>query len=63
MNLKKKLAEEQGQGLVEYSFIVLFVALMLWLSVRYTPVGNVLAGHWSTVSQCVDSPMSCNSGS
>jgi Flp pilus assembly pilin Flp len=30
MNLSKKLAEERGQGLVEYTFIVLFVALVLF---------------------------------
>jgi hypothetical protein len=62
MNLKNKL-DEQGQGLVEYSFIVLFVVLMLWLGVKYTNAGDVLAGHWNTVTTCVGSALSCNSGS
>src|SRR5262245_30749382 len=36
MNVRKKLAEERGQGLVEYTLIVLFVALVLWLGVKST---------------------------
>jgi Flp pilus assembly pilin Flp len=63
MNLRNKLANERGQGLVEYSFIVLFVVLMLWLGVKYTNAGDSLTGHWNTITECVDSPFSCNSGS
>jgi hypothetical protein len=36
MNLKNKLGEEHGQGLVDYTFIVLLVALVLWLGVKGT---------------------------
>ena len=60
MNLKNKLDEQGGQGLVEYSFIVLFVVLLVWIGVKYTNAGDVLAGNWSTVSACVGSPLSCN---
>ena len=63
MNLRNKLAEERGQGLVEYTFIVLFVALMLWLGVKSTNAGASLTGHWNTITACVDSPFTCNSGS
>jgi Flp pilus assembly pilin Flp len=63
MNLQNKLAEERGQGLVEYTLIVLFVVLMLWLGVKYTNAGDSLTGHWNTITGCVGSPLSCNSGS
>jgi Flp pilus assembly pilin Flp len=63
MNLSNKLAEERGQGLVEYTFIVLFVALMLWLGVKSTNAGDSLTAHWNTISACVDSPFTCGSGS
>src|SRR5215813_9576553 len=36
MNLRKKLAEERGQGLIEYTLIVFLVALVLWLGVKST---------------------------
>jgi Flp pilus assembly pilin Flp len=63
MNLRKKLAEERGQGLIEYTLIVFFVALVLWLGVKSTNAGNVLTGHWNTITDCVGSPFSCSSGS
>jgi len=63
MNLRKKLAEERGQGLIEYTLIVFFVALVLWLRVKSTNAGNVLTGHWNTITDCVGSPFSCSSGS
>jgi Flp pilus assembly pilin Flp len=63
MNLSNKLAEERGQGLVEYTFIVLFVALVLWLGVKGTNASDSLTGHWNTITACVGSPLSCNSGS
>ena len=63
MNLRNKLAEEQGQGLVEYTFIVLFVALMLWVGVKTTNAGDSLTAHWNTITACVVSPFTCGSGS
>ena len=63
MNLRKKLAQERGQGLIEYTLIVFFVALVLWLGVKNTNAGNVLTGHWNTITDCVGSPFSCSSGS
>ena len=32
--LKRLVVEEEGQGLVEYSLIVLLVALVFWVAVR-----------------------------
>jgi Flp pilus assembly pilin Flp len=53
MNLWNKLHEERGQGLVEYTFIVLFVALVLWIGVKGTNAGDVLTDHWNTITDCV----------
>jgi Flp pilus assembly pilin Flp len=63
MNLKKKLAQERGQGLIEYTLIVFFVALVLWLGVKSTNAGDVLTAHWNTITDCAASPFSCSSGS
>jgi len=63
MNLSNKLAEERGQGLVEYTFIVLLVALVLWLGVKGTNASDSLLGHWNTITECVGNPFSCTSGS
>jgi Flp pilus assembly pilin Flp len=63
MNLRKKLAEERGQGLIEYTLIVFFVALVLWLGVKSTNAGVVLTSHWGASTDCAASPFSCSSGS
>src|SRR5262245_8279088 len=63
MNVRKKIAEERGQGLVEYTLIVLFVALVLWLGVKSTNAGDVLTSHWNAITDCAGSPFSCSSGS
>jgi Flp pilus assembly pilin Flp len=60
MNLQNKLTEERGQGLVEYTVIVLFVVLMLWVGVKYTSTGDSLTGIWNTITGCVGSPLACN---
>ena len=61
--LKKLLAEEDGQGLMEYTFIVLLVALVFWVSVKDTDIGNALANNWSKIVDCLGTPFSCSSGS
>lgn len=41
MNLLKRLwHEEDGQGLVEYTFVVLLVALVFWMGVRDTNISK-----------------------
>jgi Flp pilus assembly pilin Flp len=60
---KKSLTTERGQGLVEYSLIVLLVVLVFWLAVKSTSTGTALAGIWSSVDACVATPFSCGSGS
>ena len=63
MNFRNKLSEERGQGLVEYTFIVLLVALVLWLGVKGTNASDSLIGHWNKITDCVGSPFSCTSAS
>lgn len=61
MNLLKRLwREEHGQGLIEYTFVVLLVALSFWLGVRDTDIGASLANSLAKVADCVLSPFSCS---
>jgi len=60
MNLLRQLwLEEDGQGLVEYTLVVLLVALVFWMGVRDTNVGASGAARCSRVLNCVTSPSSC----
>ena len=64
MNLLKRLVvEEEGQGLVEYTLIVLLVALVFWVAVKGTNIGSQLGTSWGNVRDCVASPQDCTSGS
>jgi Flp pilus assembly pilin Flp len=52
--LKRLVVEEEGQGLVEYSLIVLLVALVFWVAVRGTNVDQALSNAWSNISTCLN---------
>ena len=41
--LKRLLVEEEGQGLVEYTLIVVLVALVFWVAIKSTNIGSGLA--------------------
>ena len=58
--LKRLCREEDGQGLVEYTFVVLLVALVFWLGVKDTNIGTSLANGWAKVQSCVNAPFSCS---
>ncbi len=61
MNMIKRLVkEEDGQGLVEYTMVVLLAALVFWVGVKSTNVGDHLAKGWVKVLDCVTSPFSCS---
>ena len=48
MKLFKRLfVEEEGQGLVEYTLIVVLVALVFWVAIKSTNIGSGLAAGWS----------------
>ncbi len=61
--LKRLVVEEDGQGLVEYTLIVLLVALVFWVAIKQTNIGSQLASGWSKVSACVGDPSNCSSAS
>lgn len=64
MNLLKRLwVEEDGQGLVEYTLIVVLVALVFWVAIKNTNIGSQLANGWSKVTSCVQTPSACDSSS
>ncbi len=58
--LMRLCLEEDGQGLVEYTLVVLVVALIFWMGIRNTQIGSSLANGWSRVLNCVTSPLSCS---
>ena len=63
-SLGRCLRNERGQGLIEYTLVVLLVALGFWLGVKDSNVGLYLAKNWSHVRDCVSQPFSsCNGGS
>jgi len=57
--LKRLVLEEDGQGLVEYTLIVLLVALVFWVAIKGTNIGTALADGWTKISGCVSTPLSC----
>jgi Flp pilus assembly pilin Flp len=61
--LRRLWIEEDGQGLVEYTLIVVLVALVFWVAIKNTNVGNQLASGWSKVTSCVGNPANCDSAS
>jgi len=61
--LKRLLVEEEGQGLVEYTLIVVLVALVFWVAIKNTNIGSQLASGWSKVTVCVGDPANCTSSS
>ena len=58
--LKRLCREEDGQGLMEYTFVVVLVALVFWMGVKDTAVGAALAKNWAKIVDCVNSPFSCS---
>jgi Flp pilus assembly pilin Flp len=61
--LGRLLVEDNDQGLVEYTLIVVLVALVFWVAVENTNIGSGLAAGWSKVTDCVSTPSSCDSAS
>ena len=61
--LKRLVVEEDGQGLVEYTLIVLLVALVFWVAIKSTNIGGALSAGWTKVTDCVGDPAGCTSSS
>lgn len=58
--IKRLVQEEDGQGLVEYTFVVLLVALVFWLGVKDTAIGAQLAASWVKIIDCIAAPFACS---
>jgi Flp pilus assembly pilin Flp len=56
---KRLIVEEDGQGLVEYTLIVLLVALVFWVAVRQSNVGLELSNSWNKIKDCLSDPTGC----
>ena len=56
--LKRYTREEKGQGLVEYTLIVLLVALVFWVGIKNTNIGEALGNSWNKIKDCVTDPTS-----
>jgi len=54
--LKRLVKEEEGQGLVEYTLIVLLVALVFWVAIQQTDIGTQLAASWTSIKDCLADP-------
>lgn len=61
--LKRLVVEEEGQGLVEYTLIVVLVALVFWVAIKSTNIGSELAAGWNKIADCVGDPSACSSAS
>ena len=61
--LERLLVEDNGQGLVEYTLIVVLVALVFWVAIKQTNIGSGLAAGWSRVTGCVSDATNCTSAS
>jgi len=57
--LKRLVAEEEGQGLVEYTLIVLLVALVFWVAIKDTDIGATLSASWTKIGDCLSDPTAC----
>jgi Flp pilus assembly pilin Flp len=53
--LKRLVVEEEGQGLVEYSLIVLLVALVFWIAVTNSGANQALENAWADIVGCLNS--------
>jgi Flp pilus assembly pilin Flp len=52
--LKRLVVEEEGQGLVEYSLIVLLVALVFWVAIQGTNADDALSNAWNDIVACLN---------
>jgi Flp pilus assembly pilin Flp len=60
---KRLIIEEEGQSLVEYTLMVLLVALVFWVAIRDPQIGSHLSARWTQVKSCLSDPNSCGTGS
>ena len=57
--LKRLVREESGQGLVEYTLIVMLVALVFWVVVKDSKIGDQFSTSWGKVKTCLNTLTDC----
>jgi Flp pilus assembly pilin Flp len=58
-----KKINQKGQGMVEYTLIIVLVALVFWVGMRASGVEDSIRSSWSAVKGCLDAPMSAGCSS
>lgn len=59
---KKYLSINNGQALVEYTLLVMLVALVFWV-IKNANVGSALTDSWNKIAACMGDIASCGSAS
>lgn len=54
MKLSKLMQRQDGQGLVEYTLMLVLVALVFWVAIKGTNIGGSLTAAWNEVKDCVE---------
>lgn len=54
---------QKGQALMEYTFLLMMVTMVFWVGIKSSGISRELERAWSRVSDCVEAPMVCDSGS
>lgn len=54
-----KRFNERGQGLVEYTLIMVLVVLVFWVAVKNTDIGPALKDQWDNIDSCLSKPLEC----
>lgn len=55
--VKRLWTEEDGQGLVEYALMVLFVVVAMWVAVKNSDVDDKLQAAWEDIGNNLDNPI------
>ena len=48
---------------MEYTLLLMMVTMVFWVGIKNSDMSHELARAWSRVSDCVEVPMACDSGS
>jgi Flp pilus assembly pilin Flp len=67
-SLKRSRSDEiredsESQPIIQYTLLVVLIALVFWLAVIYANAGSVLSDGWSKIAACLSNTFSCGSAS
>ena len=48
---------------MEYTLLFMMVTMVFWVGIKNSDMSRELERAWSRVSDCVEAPMACDSGS